>query len=195
MKEEASSLLWETAAIIAPGANARSDTKVNFSAQELLSCTTAEYHASMLRALLVAVLCTAFAIGQQPTAPPQSQAPEFGDAEGAQVLHDFAGALEGHSLRRFLALFDENSYPDFAVFSGEMDSYFGRYDQFRVHYNLKQTGTNADGHGVLLAQVQLEELPIDTGEVVRRTTTLSFELVHVNGKWKIASFHPREFLS
>jgi hypothetical protein len=98
-------------------------------------------------------------------------------------------------LRRFLNVFDPDAYPRFPTFSAEMDSYFGRYDSFRVHYNLKQTNTEADGHGVLIAQIQMDEEPVGTGESVRHNAELRFELARTNGKWKIVAFSPRDFLS
>lgn len=132
-------------------------------------------------------------VEQQPPAAPQPDT--FSDADGAGILRDFANALEAHSLDRFLATFDTNSYPRFPVFAGEMDSYFGRYEQFRVHYLLKQTATEPDGRGVMLAQMQLEALPIGSDAAVRHSAEVRFELVRANGKWKIAGFAPRELLS
>lgn len=130
-----------------------------------------------------------------PRAPDEQTQQSFGDAEGAAVLRAFANGLETHDLNRFLAAFDANAYPRFPVFAGEMDSYFGRYDEFRVHYLLKETSVDADGRGVMLAQMQLEGVPVGTGEAVRHNAEVRFELVRSDGKWKIASFTPREFLS
>lgn len=110
------------------------------------------------------------------------------------MLRAFANGLETHDLNRFLATFDANAYQRFPVFSGEMDAYFGRYDEFRVHYLLKTT-SDENGRGVMLAQMQLEEVPVGTGESVRHNEEVRFELVSSNGKWKIAAFTPREFLS
>jgi hypothetical protein len=133
---------------------------------------------------------------QPPAAPPStSQQQAFSDSEGAAVLRAFADALDAHSLNRFLDTFDPNSYPQFPVFAGEMDSYFGRYEQFRVHYLLKQTASESEGRGVMLAQIQLEALPIGTEASVRHNAEVRFELVQTGGKWKIAGFSPREFLS
>ena len=150
--------------------------------------------------VLTCIALLAIALGaQQPAAPPapdtQQKQLEFTDADGADVLHTLAGALEAHSLRRFLNAFDADSYPRFPTFSAEMDSFFGRYDSFRVHYNLKQTSSDLDGHGVLIAQMQIDEEPAGTGESVRHNAELRFELVRANGKWKIVAFSPRDFLS
>jgi hypothetical protein len=150
--------------------------------------------------VLTCIALLALALGaQQPPAPAtpdtsRTQA-EFTDADGADVLHSLEAALEGHSLRRFLNLFDPDAYPRFPTFSAEMDSYFGRYDSFRVHYNLRQTTTEANGHGVLIAQMTIDQEPAGTGESVRRSDEVHFDLVRSNGKWKIAGFSPREFLS
>jgi len=144
-----------------------------------------------LRVLLLVILASSL-VAQTPDAPPTQS---FTDAEGSAVLHTFAGALESHSLSRFLATFDADAYPRFSVFAGEMDSYFGRYDEFRVHYQLKQTETQSDGRGVMLVEMQIEGIPLDAGAPVRRNAELRFELVHTSGKWKIAAFTPREFLS
>jgi hypothetical protein len=156
----------------------------------------------MIRVLVVALMLSpsvaplAGAQAQAPTAPSeQTQQEPFSDAEGAAVLHDFGGALEAHSLTRFLATFDAASYPRFPTFAGEMDSFFGRFEQFRVHYLLKETSATSDGHGTMLAQMQIEEVPISGGEAVRHTSDVRFELVRAGGKWKIAGFTPREFLS
>jgi hypothetical protein len=154
----------------------------------------------MIRVLvMVLMLSTALAplaVSQAPNAPSeQKQVDDFGDAAGAAVLHDFGGALEAHSLTRFLATFDAASYPRFPTFAGEMDSFFGRFDQFRVHYLLKETSATSEGHGTMLAQMQIEEVPISGGEAVRHTSDVRFEMVRAGGKWKIAGFTPREFLS
>jgi hypothetical protein len=153
----------------------------------------------MVRVLTCIALLAMTLAAQQPSAPPaldtRQNNVEFTDAEGADVLHSLAGALEAHSLRRFLNAFDPDAYPRFPTFSAEMDSYFGRYDSFRVHYNLKQTTTGADGHGVLIAQIQMDEEPVGTGESVRHNAELRFELARTNGKWKIVAFSPRDFLS
>jgi hypothetical protein len=166
-----------------------------------------DYHSSMLR-VLVLLLLTVESLGaaQQPTTPPANppstanqqlppDTPAFTDADGAALLHDFSASLEAHSLSRFLAMFAGDIYPRYPVFAGEMDSYFGRYDQFRVHYNLKQTTTDSAGRGILLAQMQLEAIPFGAGEAVRHSTEVRFELVRSRKRWKIAAFTPREFLS
>jgi hypothetical protein len=170
--------------------------------RQLLFRTPADYHSLMIRVLvMVLMLSTALAPlaisqAQAPNAPKQqSQDEAFGDAAGAAVLHDFGGALEAHSLTRFLATFDAASYPRFPTFAGEMDSFFGRFDQFRVHYLLKETSATSEGHGTMLAQMQIEEVPISGGEAVRHTSDVRFEMVRAGGKWKIAGFTPREFLS
>lgn len=155
----------------------------------------------MFRVSIAVVLIAAFMSAQAPNqqqappAPPATPQQEtFSDSDGAAVLRAFADALESHSLNRFLDTFDANSYPRFPVFAGEMDSYFGRYEQFRVHYLLKQTASE-NGRGVMLAQIQLEALPIGTEATVRHDAEVRFELVRSGGKWKIAGFAPREFLS
>lgn len=153
----------------------------------------------MLRVLTLLALLAIALSAQQPPAPPapdtQQNQPEFTDADGADVLHTLAAALEAHSLQRFLNAFDPDAYPRFPTFSAEMDSFFGRYDSFRVHYNLKQTTTDSNGRGVLIAQMTIDQEPAGTGESVRRNAELRFELMRSNGKWKVVAFSPREFLS
>jgi plasmid stability protein len=134
---------------------------------------------------------------QAPSAPPNAQpnSPAFTDGDGVAVLRGFAGALEAHSVSRFLDLFDANSYPAFPTFSGEMDSYFAHYDRFNIHYNLKQTSMGDNGRGVLVAQIELEEVPVNTDNAVRHNAEVRFEVTRVGDTWKIAAFAPREFLS
>jgi hypothetical protein len=155
--------------------------------------------------LLMFIAASALVIGlalprvdaQQAPARAQDHKPDaasFTDADGAAVLASFARALEAHDLGRFLAVFDADHYTRFSVFAAEMDSYFGRYEQFRVHYNLRQVA-EADGRGVMLAEVQLEELPVNVGEAVRRSATLRFELQRSGSSWKIVAFSPRDVLS
>ena len=98
------------------------------------SCATAIFVALLLCGTLPAQ-----------SAPQQQPTPAAFDAQTAsRLLLQLSEALQGHSQKQFLALFDLDRMKDGPLFKQQINSFFGQTESIRVHLNLVDTSVDGD---------------------------------------------------
>jgi hypothetical protein len=122
--------------------------------------------------------------------PPSSK--DFSEDVAAQVLNLIRDGLQNHSPARMLVAFDRDQLPNYLAFEDQLHAYFNRYDSFRSYFRILQTSTE-DGHGVVLAEWQIEASTDFGGPPQRRDTQVRFELAAGKNGWQIIDFSPRNF--
>ena len=60
------------------------------------------------------------------------------------MLLQLSEALQGHSQKQFLGLFDLNRMKDGPLFKQQINSFFGQAESIRVHLNLMDTSFDGD---------------------------------------------------
>src|SRR6202035_218163 len=87
--------------------------------------------------LLVVVFC---AILPASVAPQQQPTPSAFDAQTAsRLLLQLNEALQGHSQKQFLALFNLDKMKEGTLFKQQINSFFAQTESIRVHLNLADT--------------------------------------------------------
>jgi hypothetical protein len=125
-----------------------------------------------------------------PPTPPSSK--EFSEDVAAHVLNLIRDGLQNHSPARMLVAFDSEQLPNYLTFEDQVHAYFNQYDSFRSYFRIMQTSTE-DGHGVVLAEWQIEASTDSGGPPQRRDTQVRFELASGKDGWRIVDFSPRNF--
>jgi hypothetical protein len=129
------------------------------------------------------------------TAPQPQPTPNAFDAQAAsRLLLQLSEALQGHSQKQFLALFDLDKMKDGAIFKQQISSFFGQTDSIRVHLNLVDTSIDSD-KASLAVDTEMEAQPSNGGAPARRNEQLNFIVARVGGSWKFVDVQPRSFFS
>jgi hypothetical protein len=118
----------------------------------------------------------------------------FSQAVASSLLNDLRDGLTGHSQRLMLSAFDPDKMEGYLSFEYQIEALFQRYDSFRVHYRITQT-TVEGARGVVLAEFEMEEIPLSGATPQRRQGQLKFEMQRGRKGWKIVDFTPRGFFS
>jgi hypothetical protein len=144
-------------------------------------------------AIFVALLfCT---ILQAQGAPQQQPTPRaFDEQAGSRLLAQLSEALQGHSQKQFLSLFDLDRMKDGALFKEQVNSFFGQTDSIRVHLNLVDTSIDGD-KASLAVDAEIEAQPSNGGAPARRNEQLRFVVARVGDSWKFVDVQPRSFFS
>jgi hypothetical protein len=147
------------------------------------SCATA-----IFAALLFCGILPAQAPQQQPT-------PAAFDAQTAsRLLLQLSEALQGHSEKQFLRLFDLDRMKDGPLFKQQINSFFGQTDSIRVHLNLVDTSLDGDKAN-LSVDAEMEAAPSNGGAPERRNERLNFVAASQGNRWKFIDVQPRSFFS
>jgi hypothetical protein len=148
------------------------------------SCATA-----IFIALLFCVILQAQGAAQkQPT-------PAAFDAQTAsRLLLQLSEALQGHSQKQFLGLFDLDRMKDGPLFKQQINSFFGQTDSIRVHLNLLNTSPDGDKAN-LAVDAEMEAAPSNGGAAERRNERLNFVVASQGNRWKFVDVQPRSFFS
>jgi hypothetical protein len=117
----------------------------------------------------------------------------FSQREANDVLRQIRDGLEGHSQRLMLRAFDGDKMDGYLSFEDQLESFFNRYEGFRVNIRVLQNSIEG-GKGVILASFQMEATP-HSGTPTRREGQLRFEVEHTNKGWKVVDVNPRSFFS
>ena len=119
----------------------------------------------------------------------------FTDAVANSVLSDLRDGLEGHSSRLMLSAFDSEKMDGYLSFEDQIESFFQRYEAFRVHYRISQS-TVEGPKGVVLVDWEMEEIPSGgNAPPQRRNGQIRFVLERGKKGWKIVDFNPRGIFS
>ena len=128
-------------------------------------------------------------------APHQQLTPAAFDAQtGSGLLLQLSEALQGHSQKQFLALFDLGKMKDGALFKQQTNSFFAQTEFIRVHLNLVDTSMDGDKASVAV-DAEMEAEPRNGGAVSRRNERLNFVVAKVGDSWKFVDMQPRSFFS
>ncbi len=100
--------------------------------------------------------------------------------------------LHNHSAGRMLAAFDREQLVDYLAFEDQVHSFFNQYDSFRSYFRILQTSTEG-GHGIVLAEWQIEAATSQGGPPQRRDAQVRFELAAGKNGWQIVGLSPRNF--
>jgi hypothetical protein len=140
------------------------------------------------------LLCATLAYTQatQPKPPPQQGA--FDAQIASRLLLQLNEALQGHSQKQFLALFDLARMKDGALFKQQITSFFSQTDSIRVHLNLSETAQDGD-RATMAVEAEMEAEPSNGGPVARRNERLNFVAANSGGSWKFVDLQPRSFFS
>lgn len=148
---------------------------------------------SCAKVLLVALLCCAILPAQ--VAPQQQPTPSAFDAQTAsRLLLQLSEALQGHSQKQFLALFDLNKMKDGALFKQQVNSFFAQTESIRVHLNLADTSLDGDKANIAV-DAEMEAQPSNGGPPSRRKDRLNFLVANQGNSWKFVDLQPRSFFS
>ena len=92
-----------------------------------------------------------------------------------------------------LSAFDADKMDGYLSFENQIDSYFEKYDGFRLHYRVAQS-TMLGSRGIALVDFDLTRVAREsTGVPSRRRSQIRFEMERGRKGWKIVDFRPREF--
>jgi hypothetical protein len=148
---------------------------------------------SCATAIFVALLLCG--IVQAQNAPQPQPTPAAFDAQTAsRLLLQLSEALQGHSQKQFLALFDLDRMKDGPLFQQQISSFFGQTDSIRVHLNLVDTSLDGDKAN-LAVDAQMEAAPSNGGAAERRNERLNFVVASQGNRWKFVEVQPRSFFS
>src|SRR5882757_3490060 len=115
--------------------------------------------------------------------PQQQSAPSaFDEQTASRLLLQLSEALQGHSQKQFLALFDLDRMKDGAVFKQQINSFFAQTDSIRVHLNLGETSVDGD-KAMLAVEAEMEAQPSNGGPPSRRNERLNFTVAKAGNTW------------
>jgi len=136
-----------------------------------------------------------YGIGQAQSVPRQQPSPSAFDAQVAsRMLLQLSEALQGHSQKQFLGLYDLDRMKDGPLFKQQINSFFGQTDSIRVHLNLVDTSFDGD-KTKLAVDAEMEAQPSNCGAPGRRNERLTFTVAQAGDKWKFVEVQPRSFFS
>jgi len=149
---------------------------------------------AMVFAAIALASCLAAA---QNTPPPADNI--FTDRAASDLLRRLSEALQGHSEKKFLALFDLEKMNGGQLFKQQIDSFFSQTESIRVHLNLMETDKTVRGDGVpygaMAVEAEMEVQPWNGGAAWRRSERLVFTVVHAGKGWKLNDVSPSSFFS
>src|SRR5271154_582443 len=109
----------------------------------------------------------------------------FNERVANNILGQLQDGLEGHSQRTLLSAFDGDKMDGYLNFEDQIEAYFQRYSQFRVHFRIASTSVEG-GKGILLVDVDIESSPAQGNRrPVRKSGQLRFELEKGKKGWQI----------
>jgi hypothetical protein len=129
------------------------------------------------------------------TSPRPQPTPNAFDAQAAsRLLLQLSEALQGHSRKQFLSLFDLDKTKDGGLFRQQINSFFAQTESIRVHLNLVDTSIDGD-KASLAVDAEMEAQPSNGGAPARRNERLNFMVARVGDNWKFVDVQPRSFFS
>lgn len=151
---------------------------------------------SLRFALLCIAVCQLVAGLSVAQSAPHSQPPApaaFTEKTASEMLLQLSEALESHSQKRFLALFDLPQMKGGGLFKQQVNLFFSQTESIRVHLNLVET-TNEQESATMSVDAELDAQPIN-GSAWRKNERLTFAVASVGGSWKFVDVQSRSFFS
>jgi hypothetical protein len=143
---------------------------------------------TLVALLFCAILPAQVVPQQQPTPSP------FDEQTASRLLLQLSEALQGHSQKQCLALFDLDRMKDGALFKQQINSFFAQTESIRVHLNLVDTSVDDDKANIAV-EAEMEAEPGNGGAPSRRNEQLNFVVANSGGRWKFVDVQPRSFFS
>ena len=152
--------------------------------------------AASVRSCVPAIFVTLLLCGivQAQNAQQQPSPAAFDAQVGSRMLLQLSEALQGHSQKQFLGLYDLDRMKDGPLFKQQINSFFGQTDSIRTHLNLVDTSLDGDKSN-LAVDAEMEAAPSSGGAPSRRNERLTFTVAKVRDKWKFVEVQPRSFFS
>lgn len=144
-----------------------------------------------LMPVLVMSLC-AILPAQTPAQNQQPQQSVFDDRAASHLLLQLSEALQGHSQKQLLALFDLAKMKDGTLFRQQINSFFSQTESIRVHMNLIEVVAKS---ATVTVDAEMEIEPRNGGPAVRRNDRLTFAVMNEGKNWKFSDLQPRLFFS
>jgi hypothetical protein len=146
---------------------------------------------SCVQVVVILILSAALLPGQSSAQkdPPQNS---FDERAASRLLLQLNEALQGHSQKQFLALFDLTKMKDGAIFRQQIASFFSQTESIRVHLNLAEIAGEGD-KATAAVDAEMEFEPSNGSPTLRRNERLNFAVVHGGGSWKFVDVQPRGF--
>jgi hypothetical protein len=143
---------------------------------------------------LIASLVLGSAIKFRAQAAPQPPIDTFTDRAASTLLRQLSESLQGHSEKKFLALFDLQKMKGGALFKQQIGSFFSQTESIAVHLNLAET--NPEGANPAFAvDAEMEIQPLNGGPPSRRNERITFTVARAGKDWKFIDVQPRGIFS
>lgn len=111
-----------------------------------------------------------------------------------KLLDEVGNGLQSHNSRRMLSAFDRDGMQGYLTFQDQVQAFFSQYESFRIYSRLEESSLEQD-KGTATAVIQLEAVPRDGGQPIRREGEITIEFRQGRGGWKIVDVAPRNFFS
>jgi|SRR5689334_12662257 len=129
---------------------------------------------------------------QTPSQNPQPQQNVFDDHAASRMLLQLSEALQGHSRKQLLALFDLGKMKDGTLFRQQIDSFLSQTESIRIHMNLIEVVAES---ATVTVDAEMEIEPRNGSPAARRNDRLIFTVVNAEKTWKFSDLQPRSFFS
>jgi hypothetical protein len=110
-----------------------------------------------------------------------------------EVIGRVRDGLHVHSRSLMLSAFDNDKMDGFQSFADQIDSFFNRYDAFRVQFRIASVTIDGE-RGVVLVDAEMEETPA-YGTPVHKRDQLRFEIGMGRQGWRVVDVRDRRFFS
>jgi hypothetical protein len=147
----------------------------------------------MVFAAIVIALAACLVHAQNPPAQPPAEN-TFTDRAASALLLQLSEALQGHSQKQFLALFDLEKMKGGPLFKQQIGSFFSQTESIAIHLNLGET-TAQDDRGTMAVEAEMEVQPSNGDVPARRSDRIIFTAARVGKGWKFIDVQPRSFFS
>ncbi|HMC30006.1 MAG TPA: hypothetical protein VKL99_04170 [Candidatus Angelobacter sp.] len=144
--------------------------------------------------LLLSAILPPFYVAQPQNAPQAPAENVFTDGTASVLLRQLSEALQGHSQKKLLALFDLPKMKDGQIFKQQINSFFSQTESIAVHLNLAETATD-DDKATMSVNAEMEVQPSNGGPPLRRNERLTFTAARAGKVWKFIDIQPRSFFS
>lgn len=142
----------------------------------------------------ITLLCVSLACSQAASQKPTPEQGAFDVQTASRMLLQLSEALQGHSQKQFLALFDLDRMKGGALFRQQITSFFSQTDSIRVRVKLDDTAMEGD-KATMTVEGEMEAEPSNGGPIAHRTALLTFVAANSGGRWKFVDVQPRWFFS
>jgi len=162
------------------------------------------HHCTLVLALFLSAVAPAQT--QQTPAPDEAAQPaskaggqqplELSEAVARDVLEPLQAGVQTRNFKQALAVFDAESFPDFAQFRDRLRAFLDSYPVLQFRYKILQANAQETGWASVICEADLDATPADDGQVpVRRSIQLRLQLKQTPEGWRISGLSPSDFFA